>query len=113
VPSQLLDYSIVKVARVAHERAGNVVGVLQAVKGIVNERELVTFPELELPALVGIVQIVHPGVVGGGMLLLYMVLELDNVGIWNVLGIRRGKEWSSIMVDGADAEERAGRGNGR
>jgi hypothetical protein len=79
VATQLLDNSIVKVARIAQEAAGNVVGVFEAVEGIVNDGELRALAELQLPALGRLVEVQHPRVVGSGLALLHMVLELYNV----------------------------------
>lgn len=96
VSSELVNHSVVEVARVAQKAAGNVVGVLEASEGIVEHGELRALPELELPALGGLVQLHHPAVMGRGVLGLYMVLELDNVRVVNVSAVLRLHQRSDV-----------------
>jgi hypothetical protein len=110
--AKLLNDSIVKMTGIAEESAGDVVGVLHASKGAVQQWELRPLSKLELASLVGRVQLMDPGMVSSGFLVLDVVLEFDNVSTWNVLGVDRGKDRNRIIVDGADAEEGVGRDGG-
>jgi hypothetical protein len=110
--TELLDDSIVKVAGVAQEATCNVVGVLETIKGLVEERDLGSLLQLQLAVLVSGVDAGDPRVMGGSLGLLDMVLELDDVRAGNGLGVGRSQERSHIViVDGQDAEQRVGRGN--
>jgi hypothetical protein len=109
---QLLDNGIIKVARVAQEATGgNVEGVLETGKSIVDEGDLGPLPQLEPPGLVLIVESANKGVVivEGGRV--DVGLQLDYVRVGDVLCVRRRQKWGSISVDGPSAEQRVGVGN--
>lgn len=105
VPADLLDGGIVEVTGVAEEASTNRVGVLQTIKDLSSEGRLATLPQLELTCLlVGRVDAVKPDVVLRGMLIIYMLLELDDVTVGESLCVGRGQERSSIRVNGLGAE---------
>jgi hypothetical protein len=103
VVSDLLDHGLVKVAGVALEGLTNVKGVLQAREGLVCEGNgsLSQLQTLRLALSVGVL---NPHVVVGGSMLIDVVLELDDVRVWDGLGIDGAEDGSGLVVDGADAE---------
>lgn len=113
VPPQLLDNSVVKVAGVAQEVSTNVVGVLQALEGNVNAAEERALLELELVVLVLLVKRVDPVVVGLGLVVLHVLLELDDVRVRDALCVCGGQHWSSIVVDRAGPKHRVSCGDGQ
>lgn len=48
--------------------------------------------------------VLHPRVVGRGLVVLDVLLELDHVGVGDLLGSGGGDDGSSIFVDSADVE---------
>lgn len=84
----LFDGFLIEVAGVAGELATNLVGVLQALKELIGEGELATLPQLELPSLLaGTVDRVQPDMVFGSILIVYMLLELDDVAVGDDLSV--------------------------
>lgn len=100
MPSQLVKHSIVKVSRVAHKGAGNVIRVLHALHDIAHD---ISLAELELPGLGLHVQLVDPAVVSSSLAMLDVLLELHNVAVGDVFGVDRLDE--RCFGDDAAAEE--------
>lgn len=84
-----LDDVLVKVARVAEEGAGNVIGVLQTFVDIIQNGDLRTLAKLVASRLCSGMHILDPGVVSGGAPTAHVVLEDDNVRVWDLDGIGR------------------------
>lgn len=74
-------------ARVAEELVGNVVRVLEAVEHVTNERDLSTLSELVTSGFGTRVQLLNPRVVGSGAAMTDVVLEDNDVGVWDLVGI--------------------------
>lgn len=102
----LLNDLVVKVTGVTQQATGDVVGVLETLKEIVCNGELRTLAELGPLVLAGSVDVLDPGVVGGRVGVLDVLLEDDNVRVWNLLGVDRGDDGSCVIVDGAGVEDR-------
>lgn len=100
VPPDLLDGLLIEVASITKELGADLVGMLQAVEDIVNQRELTTLLEVYPLVLTSGVELLDPSVVIRHLLLSYVLLELDNVGIWDDLGVGRGKNGRSLAMDG-------------
>jgi hypothetical protein len=103
VVSDLLDHGLVKVAGIALEGITDVKGVLQAREGLVCERNG-ALSQLEALSLALLVCVLNPHVMVAGSGMINMVLELDDVRVWDGLGIDGAEDGSSLVVDGADAE---------
>lgn len=90
------DDALIEVAGVAQEGTGNVKRVLETVEEILIEGEG-TLAEL----IVLHVDVLHPGLMSGGRGRVYMVLENDNVRVWDFLCVGGGEDGSGSVVDGA------------
>lgn len=101
--SDLLDHGLVKVASIALEGITDVKGVLQAREGLVCERNG-ALSQLEALSLALLVCVLKPHVMVAGSSMINMVLELDDVRVWDGLGIDGAQDRSGLVVDGADAE---------
>lgn len=101
--SDLLDHGLVKVAGIAFEGITDVKGVLQAREGLVCERNG-ALSQLEALSLALLVCVLNPHVMVAGSGLINMVLELDDVRVWDGLGIDGAEDGSGLVVDCADAE---------
>ena len=99
VLADLVNDGLVKMTRVTHERSCDVVGVLHAVEDRVKNRKLRALAQLHLGVLSVLVNVLDPVVVSGGQRLVDVVLEDDQVGVRDLLGINRRDEGSSISVD--------------
>lgn len=99
MPANLLDDTLIEVSRVTQQRASDVVGVLQALEGIIREGELGALPELHPLVLVVEVDVLHPAVVSSGGLGRDMLLEHDNVGVWDLFRVRGREDWSCAVVN--------------
>lgn len=106
MPADLLNGILIKVTRVAHQAAGNVVCVLQAVEDVVDHGSLRTLLQIRLGLLGGRVEVGDPVVVLGGQVRGDVALELDHVAIRNLLCVDRGDDWSSLVVDRLDHHRR-------
>jgi hypothetical protein len=103
VVSDLLDHGLVKVAGIALEGITDVKGVLQAREGLVCERNG-ALSQLEALSLALLVCVLNPHVMVAGSGMVNMVLELDDVRVWDGLGIDGAEDGSGLVVDCADAE---------
>jgi hypothetical protein len=105
VISDLLDSLLIEVTRVSEQRAGNVVGVLEAaVDGAL----------LQIAsAVAGGMDILDPGMVIRSLGITDVLLEDNDVGVWDFYGIDRGQDRSSILMDGADIKKRRSGGQQR
>lgn len=103
VVSDLLDHGLVKVAGVALEGLTNVKGVLQAREGLVCEGNG-SLSQLHALILALGVGVLNPNVVVGSSTLVDVVLELDDVRVWDGLGIDGAENGSGLVMDSADAE---------
>ena len=91
MPPNGLDDVLVKVTRIAQDRSGNVVGVLQSTEDGVDKGDLG-------PLLEGArVQAVDPVMVLGRQVLGHVVLEDNDVRVWNVDGSLRGDQRSDLV----------------
>jgi hypothetical protein len=86
--SDLLNDGLMEVAGVTLEVA-NLEGVLHAREGI---KGLTALAELKATLLTTLVNVLNPGVMVGGSVLIHMVLELDNVGVGDLLGLDRAED---------------------
>ena len=102
--SDLLDDRIIKMSRITQEVTSNVICVLDALKYIACNGKLPTFSELSSAILTLEVDVLHPTVVDRSSSLRNVLLEDDDVGVWDLYGVRRGEKRSSTFVDGFGAE---------
>lgn len=109
VSANLLDDILIEVTSVAHEAAGDVVGVLQAVEDVIDHRRLRALAKLGLSDLGLLVKVLHPAVVLSSQVLGDMVLELDHVVVCNLLCVGGRDDGSSIVVDAVDKHGRRSR----
>jgi hypothetical protein len=79
VSSDLVNNIIVEVARISKQTAWNVISVLEPIVDLLEEGELGALLELHLLVLGVKVEVLHPVVVGVGMVISHMVLEDNNV----------------------------------
>lgn len=91
---------------VTHEATCNVVCVLETAEDVIHHRRLGSLSELHLGVLCFMVDALHPEVVVGGVLLRDVLLELDDVVIWDLLGIYRGDDGCCVAVDRVDKDRR-------
>ena len=102
--ADLLDDVFVEVTGVAQEATGDVVCVLDTLKDVLSDWVLGALAKLSSCRLGGNVCVLHPELVCRCSVLINVLLEDDNVGIWDGLRVRRGDDWSSILVDGLSAK---------
>lgn len=105
----LLNGGLVEVTSIALE-AVHLEGVLQAVKDVVRAEDAASLAELKALLLTGAVNILEPVVVLVGLGLTNVVLELDDVGIGDGIGLNGAENGSRALVNGANLES-AGLGN--
>ena len=91
-----LNHVLVEVTSVAQEGAGNVKGGLETLEQISSEWER-TLSELTVLH----VDVLHPGLMSGRRGRVYMVLENDNIRVWDFLSVAGREDGSSSVVDGA------------
>lgn len=101
----LLDRFIVEMTRISKELS-DLVGVPQALEGFIRHGNLRALPKLHPLRLLGEVHVLDPRVVSRRIVVLDMILELDQVGVWNFLCLNRGQDRRSIFMDSFDAEGR-------
>lgn len=106
VSPNLLDDILIEVAGVAEEAAGDVVGVLEALKHLVDDGELRALAQLGPLGLARAVDLLDPGVMSGRIIVLDVALELDDVRVGDLLGVDRGDDGSSVVVDRAGVQDR-------
>lgn len=94
----MLDHLLIEVTRVPEQAASNVVGVLQPVEKLINERRLRSLSELCLAVLGCAVEVVDPIVVRGSEVLRDVVLEHDHVAVWDLLRILGRDERCEIVL---------------
>jgi len=102
--SDLLNDSVIKMARITQEIAGNIVCMLDALKYISSDRELGSLSKLSPLGLALGVDVLHPAVVVRGSSLGDVLLEDDNIGIRDFNRVGRGEERSNTLMDGLCAE---------
>lgn len=102
MPADLLDRLLVKVTRVAHQAAGNIVCVLQAVEDVIDHGCLRALLQICLRLLSGGVEVRDPVVVLSSQVGGDMALELNHVAVGNLLCVGRGENRSSLVVDRLD-----------
>lgn len=90
---------------VSHKRATDVVGVLQTLEDGVGDWSLRALAKLGLSGLDGGVEVLNPGVVLLGQGVCDMLLENDNVRVWDVLGVIVGNQRSDLVVEDAGLED--------
>lgn len=102
--SDLLDGGLVEVARVALEAGGNVVGVLHASESLLNRGAEATLTELKALLFAIFVDVLNPFVMVGGLGLVDVVLELDDVRVGDDIGVNGAENGSRSLVDSLGAE---------
>jgi hypothetical protein len=85
--SDFLDDRIIEMSRVTQEITRNVVSVPDALEDIGCKWELPSFSKLSSYVLALKVDVLHPAVVVGGSGLGDVLLEDDDVGIWDLDGV--------------------------
>lgn len=99
MPADLLDNRVIKVTRIAHQLASDVVGVLQALEHLILEGELRALPELH-PLVLNIgVDVLHPAVVSSSSFSCDMLLENHDVGVRDLLRVSRREDRSGTVMD--------------
>ena len=94
-------------AGVAHEVLADLVGVLEAIENVVNNGELgALLSQLNTLLLTRRVNLLDPAVVVRSRGARDMLLELDDVSVWNGLSVGGGQDRSGTIVDGVDTEGR-------
>lgn len=83
----LFNDRVIEMAGVAKEFLADLVRVLQATEDIINQRELTTLSQVHTLNLLGRVDVLDPSVVIRGRCFVYMLLELDDIRVWNDLGV--------------------------
>lgn len=114
VVAELLNHIWVEVTSVALEGIADGEGVLEATKDLANERVIAaTLSQLEVlrVAVATLVDLLDPRVVVDGARVIDVILELDDVRVWDVVGVDAAEDRSRVTVDGLGAEG-AGRGDG-
>lgn len=89
VLADLLDDILVEVTGVSHQRSTNVVCVLHTLEESVDDRQLRALTQLNLGGLDAGVKILDPIMVSSSQILVDVVLEDDNVGVWDFLCVDR------------------------
>lgn len=116
VVANLLNDVVVEVTSIATEARAEVKGVLHAGEDILDRVEETTLAELEGLLVAGAVHVRDPGVVRLGLGLVDVVLELDDVGAGDGIGVGGIEDGSGFVVDGANLEGdglgQAGHGEG-
>lgn len=107
MPADLLDDLIIEVAGVADQAASNAVGVLEAGEDVIDKREGGTLPELSLAELDFSVKVIDPAVVRESEVLGDVVLELDDVAVWDGLCVGRGNDGSCVVFDVGEEDWRS------
>lgn len=78
--------------------------MLETVKDSLEERLLRSLAKLELGARGLLVDVLNPVVVSGGIVVVDVILEGDQVGVGDGVSINRGDERSGIVVDALVAQ---------
>lgn len=86
--SDLFNNRVIEMARVTQEIAGDIVGMLEALKDIGCNRELRSLSKLGSLSLAVEVDVLHPAVMIRGSSLGDMFLEDNDVGVGHFNGIR-------------------------
>lgn len=89
MPPDLLNGLLIEVTGIAKEAAADVVGVLEASEGIVHRVEETPLAELKSLILTLAVDFLDPHLVVCSRLVVDMLLELDDVGVGDCLGVGR------------------------
>jgi len=100
-----LENILVKVTRVTHQGAADVVGVLQPLEDGIYERSLGALAKLRLLGLNAEVKVLDPRVVLGRQSVRDMLLEDHDVGVWDVDAIVGGKQRSGLVVERSSLED--------
>lgn len=93
-------------AGVAHKVLADLVGVLEAIEDVIDDGELGALSQLNALLLTSAVNLLDPAVVVGSRGARDVLLELDDVSVWDGLGVGRGQDRSGTIVDGVDTEGR-------
>ena len=84
---KLLDGGILEMARVAKEVASNLEGVGETTVSVVGNGEVTALPKLNALLLTITVELLDPGLVIRSARVAHMLLELDDVGVGNLLSV--------------------------
>ena len=82
--SDLFDDRVIKVTRVTQKVTGDIVCVLETLEDIRGNRELSSLSELGSLSLAGRVDVLHPAVMLTGRGLGDVLLEHNDVGVWDL-----------------------------
>lgn len=104
VVADLLDDVLVEVTGVALEGVANLEGVLHAREDVIGGGAEATLAQLQTLLLAIVVHVLDPGVVVGGGRIIDVVLELDDVGVGDGVGLDGAQDGRGTIVDGLDAE---------
>lgn len=109
MPPDLLNRGIVKMTSVAEEARADVVRVLQAAEDLLDQWNLAALTKLQTFTFARTVHLLNPTVVLIGQGVGDVVLELDDVLVWDSLGVDRREDGSGIAMDGFVTEGRCRR----
>ena len=87
VSPKLLNGGVFKVTGVTEEFASDLVSVGKATINFIGDREIATLPELDARLLTVVMELLDPRVMIGSARVGYMLLELDDVGVGNLLSV--------------------------
>jgi hypothetical protein len=104
VVADLLDDVLVEVTGVALEGVANLEGVLHAREDVIGGGAEATLAQLQTLLLAIVVHVLDPGVVVGGGRVIDVVLELDDVGVGDGVGLDGAQDGRGTIVDSLDAE---------
>lgn len=107
--ADLLNHIGVEVASIALEAIANGEGVLKATKDLTNDIIDTSLAKLEVlvVSIGALVDGLDPAVVASGGSVINVVLELDDVGVGDVIRIDSAQDGSGVAVDSFSAERRS------
>ena len=89
--SDSFDCTFIEVSRISKQATCDVEGMLQSLKGLIEEGELGALPKLEDARLGVLVEGLHPAVMGRGISVVDMVLEDNDIRVLNDFSIGGGE----------------------
>ncbi len=102
--SDLLDDRVIEMARVAQEVPSNIICMFYAFEDIRRHGELRPLSKLGALILALQVDVLHPAVMVGGRCLGDMLLEDDDVGVWDRLRVHRRDDRRGTLMNSFSAE---------
>ncbi len=104
VVADLLNDIVVEMTSITLELVAEIESVLHASKNIIEAGDGAALAEFKALLLATAVNILNPGVVGLGLVAVDMVLELDDVGTGDGVGVGGIQNGSRVLMNGADLE---------